>query len=148
MAKYCATLSRDDSDPSVFGSARFGGVCALPVTSGPEETHTLSSYVITFNHNLAATARDALTGQNSLAMLQHRCGAGLGGTGPEGRSGSPGRLGSTHGLRSAARQADSCCGYSTRPPWRRGLTCRRYSMHLHFSGSELGFSSHPPTSTF
>ena len=43
MAKYCATVSRDDSYPSVLGSARFGGVCVLPMTSGTEETHTLSS---------------------------------------------------------------------------------------------------------
>ena len=34
MAKYCATVCRDDSDPSVFGSARFGGVFVLPMMSG------------------------------------------------------------------------------------------------------------------
>ena len=50
MAKYCATVCRDDSDPSVFGSARFGGVSVLPVTSATDETHTLSSYGISSNH--------------------------------------------------------------------------------------------------
>ena len=54
MAKYCVTVSRDDSDPSVFGSARVGGVCVLPVTSGTEETHTLSSYGISSNQAMSS----------------------------------------------------------------------------------------------
>jgi len=57
MAKYCVTVSRDDSDPSVFGSARIGGVCVLPVTSGTEETHTLSSYGILSNQALSSIFR-------------------------------------------------------------------------------------------
>ena len=59
MAKYCVTVfrdrvCRDDSDPSVFGSARVGGVCVLPVTSGTEETHTLSSYGISSNQAMSS----------------------------------------------------------------------------------------------
>ena len=60
MAKYCVTVSRDDSDPSVFGSARIGGVCVLPVTSGTEETHTLSSYGISSNHTTLRHGRPHL----------------------------------------------------------------------------------------
>ena len=45
---------RDESDPSVFGSARIGGVCVLPVMSGTEETQTLSSYGISSNRFVAS----------------------------------------------------------------------------------------------